>query len=160
VAVRGGILAAGLVAPAGAAENARVLVWDAARSGTPVQFDIDRSDVPTIALLGADARLVAVGGRDEAAGAVVVTVWETGSRRRVGRGLAGLRGDVVALGGSADAVVGADAAGHAVRWSLDADPGREICAIVGRPMSRQEWRTVAGGALARYAYAPICPPSG
>ncbi len=163
LATRGGVVAAGLGTPSdrgGPPETGRAVVWDAGRAGTPVQFDVDQTDVPAVALLGTDSTLVAVAGRDAADGPVTVQVWESSTRRRVGRGLAGLRGEVVALDGDRTAVTGADGTGHVVRWALDADPGREVCAVVGRSMTRLEWASVAGGALAPYPYSPVCPRPG
>jgi hypothetical protein len=133
-----------------------VLVWDATAGGTPVQFETDHRRLVAIALLGDDAGLVAAAGGDGGEGPVVVQVWEADSRRRLGRGLGGLMGEVVALGGDAEAVVGTDREGRTYRWHLDQDPRREICQIVGRPLTEAEWDTVAGGALARYDLDPVC----
>jgi len=86
----------------------------------------------------------------------VVQVWESESRRRLGRGLGGLVGDVIALGGDATTVIGTDAAGRTLRWRLDLDPNGEVCNVVRRDLTEDEWSSIAGGALARYAYDPVC----
>jgi hypothetical protein len=146
------------VRPASNPESfARVLVWDAAARGTPVQFDTDHRDLAAIALLGQDAELVAAAGRSAGADAIVVHVWEADTRRRLGRGLGGLAGDVLALTGDAEQVIGTDSSGQTYRWRLDADPRREICAIVGRDLTREEWQSVADGALQRYDFRSACP---
>ncbi len=161
LSVRAGVVAAGLgavpaVGPA-SGDTGRVLVWDADAAGTPVQFEVDQADVPAVALLGEGAGLLAVGGRDTAAGPVTVQVWESATRRRIGRGLAGLTGDVVALGDDEIGLLGADSRGRVVRWTLTTAPDDEVCAMVGRSLTREEWATAAGGALAPYPYSPVCP---
>jgi hypothetical protein len=136
-------------------ELARVLVWDARRRGTPIQFETDHTDLGAIALLGDTAELLAVAGRF-GDGDTVVQVWEAESRRQLGRGLGGLGSDVRALAGDATAVVGTDADGRTFRWPLDRDPRREVCAIVGRDLSTEEWETTADGMLGRYEHDPVC----
>jgi len=155
LATRDGTVVAG-IRPADAAAVARVFVWPADDGGTPTQFDTDHLDVTSIALLGADASHVVVAGRDRADGPVTLQIWETSSRRRLGRALQGLSGDVVALGGDDAVVFGADSGGRAWRWSLDRDPTREICAIVGRPLDAEEWRGIVDGALGGYDPQPVC----
>ncbi len=162
IALRRGVIVAGVelpdhVAPQDEGGLARVLIWDVARSGTPVQFETDHRHVQAVALLGADADHLVVAGRDEPSDPPLLQVWETATRRRLGRTLPGLRGEVVALGGSATKVVAADDEGHAYTWSLDEDPKGEICQIVGRGLTRDEWDTVADGALADRSYSPECP---
>jgi hypothetical protein len=137
---------------------ARVLVWDAATRGTAVQFESDHLELGAVALLGGRAELLAVTGRT--ATGSVVQVWEAESRRRLGLGLGGLGSTVVSLAGDVDAVIGVDAAGGAYRWSLDQEPGREVCEIVGRDLTADEWVQLADGALARYEYDPVCPADG
>ena len=137
---------------------ARVLVWDAATRGTAVQFESDHPELEAVALLGDRAELLAVAGRT--ATGSVVQVWEAESRRRLGLGLGGLGSTVVSLAGDVDAVIGVDAAGGAYRWSLDQDPRREVCEIVGRDLTADEWPQLADGALARYEYAPVCSAAG
>lgn len=156
LALSGGRVAAGVRSTSSTGTFARVLVWDAGAGGTPVQFETDHRELAAIALLGGDADLVAAAGRNDPDGPVVVQVWEADSRRRLGRGLGGLSGDVVVLGGDAEAVIGTDRDGRTYRWRLDQDPRREICEIVGRPLTDDEWDTVAGGALARYPLDPVC----
>ena len=134
---------------------ARVLVWDATGGGTPVQFDTDYRDVAGVGLLGPNADLVVVAGVDVARG-TLLQVWEVETRRRLGRALDGLAGEVVSLGGDASAVVGVDSEGRAVTWSLVTDPTSEICTIVGRPMGTDEWDSIAGGALGAQPYSAVC----
>jgi hypothetical protein len=156
LAVAGGRVAAGVRSVSSTGTFARVLVWDAPDGGTPVQFETDHRELAAVALLGEDAELVAAAGRNEPDGAVVVQVWESDSRRRLGRGLGGLEGEIVALGGDTGTVIGTDREGRTYRWRLDHDPRREICEIVDRPLTEEEWETVAGGALRRYALDPVC----
>jgi WD40 repeat protein len=156
LALRDGTIAAGIRPTSGRAAVARVLVWDADGGGTPVQFDTDHRDVAAVGLLGPSADLVVVAGADGAGGAATLQVWEAETRRRLGRALAGLAGDVVMLGGDASTVVGVDSTGHAFTWSLDTDPTAEICAIVGRSMLSDEWESIADGALGSQPYSPVC----
>lgn len=157
LAVRDGRVVAAVETPDG--RLARVLVWDARRRGTPIQFETDHTDLDAIALLGDDAEVLAVAGRF-AGGDTVVQVWETESRRQLGRGLGGLGPDVRRLAGDATAVTGTDAAGRTFRWPLDRDPLREVCAIVGRGLSAEEWATAVDGMLARYDHDPVCVDPG
>ena len=135
LALRNGTIAAGIRPIGGRGAVARVLVWDAAGGGTPVQFDTDHRDVAAVGLLGPSADLVVVAGVDDTRASATLQVWEAETRRRLGRALGGLAGDVVMLGGDTSAVVGVDSGGRAFAWSLDTDPTAEICAIVGRPLS-------------------------
>ena len=155
-------LAAGLdpVTGADAASDAtpgRALVWDVAEGGEPIVFPVDQRRVAAVALLGSDDDLLVVAGRDEPTGPVTVQVAEAASRRRLGRALGGLTGDVTYLGGTDAEVVGVDGQGHAYTWAVDRDPKRDICAIVGRPLDRDEWTTTIGAALKAGDYAPQCP---
>jgi hypothetical protein len=156
LALSRGRVAAGVRPVSSAGAFARVLVWDAVGGGTPVQFETDHRELAAIALLGDDADLVAAAGRSEPDGPAVVQVWESDSRRRLGRGLDGLSGDVVVLAGDAEVVVATDLDGRTFRWRLDQDPRREICEIVGRPLTQEEWDTMAGGAVSRYPLDPVC----
>lgn len=156
LALRDGTIAAGIRPAGGRAAVARVLVWDADGSGTPVQFDTDYRDVAAVGLLGPSAELVVVAGTDGARETATLQVWEAETRRRLGRALGGLGGGVVTLGGDTSAVVGVDSDGRAFTWSLDADPTSEICAIVGRPLRTDEWVSIAGGALGTQPYSPVC----
>jgi hypothetical protein len=70
--------------------------------------------------------------------------------------LSGLSSNLTALVGSDTAVLGADSAGHRFRWEIDRDPTRDVCAMVGRPLTPAEWDSFAGGALARYAFDDPC----
>ena len=161
-------LAAGLdpVTGADAASDAtpgRALVWDVAEGGEPIVFPVDQRRVAAVALLGSDDDLLAVAGRDEPAGPVTVQVAEAATRRRLGRALGGLTGDVTYLGGTDAEVVGVDGQGHAYTWAVDRDPKRDICAIVGRPLARDEWTTAIGGALTPGDYSrpvPLTVPPG
>jgi len=155
-------LAAGLdpVTGADAASDAtpgRALVWDVAEGGEPIVFPVDQRRVAAVALVGSDDDLLVVAGRDDPAGPVTVQVAEAATRRRLGRALGGLTGDVTYLGGTDTEVVGVDGQGHAYTWAVDRDPKRDICAIVGRPLARDEWTTAIGGALEAGDYAPQCP---
>jgi hypothetical protein len=157
LALRAGVLAAGVRPRAGGGAVARALVWDLGGGSTPTQFDLDQLDVPAVALLDPAAQLLVVAGRDASGGPVTFQVWEAATRRRLGRALGGLAGEVASLGGDGGSVVAADGTGRAYRWALTRDPSGEICAIVGRPLGRQEWATAVDGALQRYPYSPTCP---
>ena len=156
VALRAGHVAAGIRSDVDRSDPARVLVWDAARRGTAVQFDTDHSDVPAVGLLGDDADILVTAARSNDDGPIVMQLWERDTRRRLGRGLDGLSGDVVALGGDETAVFGSDAGGRTYRWSLERDPRREVCAIVGRSLTTEEWSSIAEGVLGRYEFTPVC----
>jgi hypothetical protein len=131
-------------------------VWDAEGGGTPVQFDTDHRDIGAVGLLGPGAEVVVVAGVDAILDTATLQVWEADTRRRLGRALGGLTGDVVMLGGDTSAVVGVDAGGRAFRWSLETNPTSEICAIVGRPLGTDEWDSIADGALAAESYSAVC----
>ena len=133
-----------------------MLVWQVADGAAPVGFDADFAEIPAVAILG-DGALIAVAGRDQADGPVTMQIWETDTLRRLGHGLGGLAGDVVALSGDAASVTAADATGRAFRWELDRDPRRDICAIVGRDLTEAEWETLADGALRPYEHRSVCP---
>ena len=87
---------------------------------------------------------------------MTVQLWETVSRRRVGRALSGLSGEVTALVGLDTAVVAADSSGHMFRWEIERDPTRDLCAMAGRPLTPAEWDAFADGALARYDFDDPC----
>jgi hypothetical protein len=156
---RSGTVVAG-IRPADPVAVARVFVWPIAAGGTPTQFETDHLAVPTVALLGPDAGHVAVAGRDRPDGPVTIQIWETATRRRLGRALGGLSGEIVILTGDDTELLAADSAGRAFAWALDRDPSREICAVVGRAITAEEWSDVAAGALGGHDYRPICdlPP--
>jgi hypothetical protein len=151
-------LAAGLdPSREGASTMGRALIWDIDAGGEPIAFEADQREVVGVALLGEDDGLLAVAGRDEPDGDVTVQVAESATRRRLGRALGGLRGDVAFLGGTDTDVVGVDRSGRAFRWAVDRDARKDICAIVGRPLGRDEWDAAAGGALDSGDYDPQCP---
>jgi hypothetical protein len=157
LSARDGKIAAGLITPSETGDSGRVLVWDAGRGGSPVFFEVDQVDVPAVSVLGERAELVAVAGRDADGGPVTITVWDSASRIRIGRGLLGLSGEIGMLSGDVTQVYGTDASGRALRWPLDLDPHDDICGIVGRGITEQEWESAVDGALARYPYRPLCP---
>jgi hypothetical protein len=97
-----------------------------------------------------------VAGRDGPTGPVTIQLWDTASRRRVGRALSGLSENLTALVGSDTAVLGADSIGHMFRWEIERDPTRDVCAMAARPLTSAEWDSFAGGALARYAFDDPC----
>lgn len=150
IALRGGRIAAA-VDPRSGAGRSRVAIWDAAARAIAIQFETDHPDVAAVALLGDDAEMLAVGGRSRPGGDVVIEVWESESRRRLGRGLGGLVGDVIALGGDESSLTATDGDGRTFRWRLDRDPSREVCEIVGRDLTEEEW-----SALTTYRYEPVC----
>jgi hypothetical protein len=156
VAVHAGRVAAGVRSMTDPTAPARVLLWNAASGGDAVQFDTAHPDIAAVALTGDQAELVVAAGRDSDDGAVVVETWETETRRRLGRGLGGMEGDVVALLGDGTSITGTDAQGRTYVWSVDRDTRREVCAIVGRPLRTDEWDKAAGGVLGRYDHAAVC----
>ena len=87
---------------------------------------------------------------------MTIQLWETASRRRVGRAFSGLTGDVTALLGLDTSIVAADESGDAYRWQVNRDARPELCEIVSRPLTRDEWDTFAGGALTRYEFDDPC----
>jgi WD40 repeat protein len=143
--------------PASDATPGRALIWDVGYGGEPIVFPVDQRRVAAVALLGSDEELLAVAGRDDPAGPVTVQVAEAATRRRLGRALGGLTGAVTYLGGTDTEVVGVDGQGHAYTWAVDRDTKRDICAIVGRPLARDEWDAAVGGALTSGDYSPQCP---
>jgi len=155
LAVARGRLAAGLAPVGQGAARGRVLVWDVAGNGEPIVFDVDQREVAAVALPG-DGELLVVAGRDLDGGPVTVQVWESATRRRMGRALDGLTGIVTQLTGDGEQVVGVDLSGHAVRWLLGRDPRQEVCAIVGRPLREEEWTAAASGVLGREAFSAQC----
>jgi hypothetical protein len=88
---------------------------------------------------------------------VTVQVWESATRRRLGRPLDGLDGGVAVLAGDVGQLVGADLSGRTVRWTLDRDPHALVCAIVGRPLRAEEWAGSAVGSLGPDRVPPQCP---
>jgi hypothetical protein len=155
LAVAPGRLAAGLSPIGDDAGTGRVLVWDVARNGEPIVFDVDQREVAALALTG-DGALLSVAGRDLADGSVTVQVWESATRRRVGRALDGLTGTVTQLSGDDQELIGVDLSGRTVRWLLGTDPRREVCAIVARPLRPDEWKAAAAGALGGEEFAAQC----
>jgi hypothetical protein len=155
VAARGDVVVAAVRFPGSAGTPARVIVW---RLDTlePTTFATDFDDVAAVTVVDPSASVVAVAGRDGAGGAVTIQLWDTSTLRRVGRAFSGLTGDVTHLLGTESALVGVDGAGHAFRWEIDRDPSGEVCDIVGRPLTREEWDAAADGALRRYGFQPSC----
>ena len=153
LSIRHGVVAAGIRTPAARGAQGSVLVWPI--GATPVQFDSESSDVPAVALIG-NSDTVVVASRDSDESPVTLQTWETATRRRLGQALSGLVGDVVALGGDGASIVGVDASGAAYRWHPAATATDEICTIVGRSLTRDEWDNELGGILQKYPYVPVC----
>ena len=156
LSIHHGVVAAGIRTPAARGARGSVLVWPL--GGTAVQFDSESTDVPAVALLG-DSRSVLVASRDADNGPVTLQAWETATRRRLGQAFSGLSGDIAVLGGDGSSIVGVDSAGSAYRWHPAATATDEICAIVGRPLTRDEWDNELDGALAKFTFQPVCTPS-
>ena len=155
LAIRNNVVVAGVRSPAPNAPPARVLVWQLDR-GQPIAFSADFSDVVRVAFVDEQATVLIVAARNEPQGAVTIQLWETDSRRRVGRALSGLRGGIVSLVGLGTAIEAVDAQGQAFRWTLDRDPTSDVCSIVGRALRRDEWNAMAGGAISGYPFASPC----
>jgi hypothetical protein len=156
VSIRNGVVAAGIRAPATRGAQATVLIWPV--DGTPIQFVTDFLDVPSVVLLGPNAGAVVVAGRDAPDSPVVLQTWETATRRRLGHPFSGLVGDAISLGGDTTSVVGTDTTGAVFRWHSATTAADEICAIVARPLRRDEWDSALSGALRRYSFIPVCEP--
>ena len=155
LAIRNGVVVAGIAFADAGQTPARVVVWSLARM-EPTSFAIDQHAVAGVALLDDQASVVVVAGRDDSTGPVTVQLWDAASRRRVGRALSGLSGSVTALVGDGAAVLGADSVGHAYIWDIDRDPTRDVCAMSGRPLTPAEWDSFADGALDRYGFDDPC----
>jgi WD40 repeat protein len=155
LAARGGVVVAGITYPESNQSQGRVVVWRLERM-EPTSFAIDQHDIVSVAVLDAVASAIVVASRDEPVGGVTVQLWDTATRRRVGRALSGLSGELTALAGVDTALVGADTAAHMFRWEVERDPTRDVCAIAGRHMMPEEWDSVAGGALQPYAFDDPC----
>jgi hypothetical protein len=153
LSIQHGVVAAGIRTPAARGAQGSVLVWPI--DGTPVQFDSESSDVPSVALID-DAQSVVVASRESDTSPVTLQTWETATRRRLGQAFSGLVGDIVVLGGDGTSIIGVDASGAAYRWRPAATANDEICRIVGRPLSRAEWDAELGGALKQYEFLPVC----
>lgn len=124
------------------ATRGRVVVWNLLAGTEPVAYDVDERDVVAVALLDGGRTLATVASDGDGA-APTVQVWETANRRRLGRSLVGLQGDVVALGGDADSVVAIDSSGRVLRWALTSDPRDDICHILGAPFSDRRLEQLA-----------------
>jgi hypothetical protein len=155
VAAGGDVVVAAVRFPGSAGTPARVIVWQL-DTLEPTTFATDFDDVAAVTVVDASATVVAVAGRDRIDGPVTIQLWETSTLRRVGRAFSGLTGDVAHLIGTESALVGIDGDGHAYRWEIDRDPSGEVCDIVGRPLTREEWDAAADGALRRYDFEPSC----
>jgi WD40 repeat protein len=155
LAARGGVVVAGITFPDASQTPARVVVWSLT-SMEPTSFAIDQDDVAGVAVLDSAATTIVVAGRDRRTGPVTIQLWDTASRRRVGRALSGLSESLTALVGGDTAVLGADSLGHMFRWEIERDPTRDVCAMAARPLTRAEWDSFAGRALARYAFDDPC----
>lgn len=133
-----GVVAVGLLGGEGQGTpgptRGRVVVWDLLAGTEPIAYDVDERDVVGVALLD-EARTLATVARDDEGDPPRLQVWETANRRRLGRSLVGLRGDVRSLGGDAVSVVAADSTGQVLRWALSPDPRDDICSILGAPFS-------------------------
>ncbi len=154
LSIHHGVVAAGIRTPTARGAQGSVLVWPI--GSTPVQFDSESSDVPAVALIG-NSDTVVVASRDGDTSPVTLQTWETATRRRLGQAFSGLVGDVVVLGGDGTTIVGVDAGGAAYRWHPAANATDEICSIVGRPLSRDEWDNELRGVLQKYSFLPVCP---
>jgi WD40 repeat protein len=155
LAMRGGVVVAGLGFHDGGTTQARVVVWSLARM-EPTSFAIDQQDVAAVAFLDDAASAIVVASDDDPVGPVTVQLWDTASRRRVGRALSGLTGGLTALVGADTSVVAADSHGQMYRWEIERDPTRDICTMSGRPLAPAEWDSFAAGALGRYNFDDPC----
>jgi hypothetical protein len=151
----GGVVVAGVAFPDAGRTPARVVVWSLARM-EPTSFAIDQHDVAGVALLDDAATTIVVASRDDPIGPLTVQLWDTASRRRVGRALSGLSGGLTALVGDESAVLGADSLGRIYRWEIEHDPTRDVCAMSGRRLTASEWNAFADGVLVPYDFDDPC----
>ncbi|MGD9705070.1 MAG: TIR domain-containing protein [Acidimicrobiia bacterium] len=126
----------------GGPARGRVVVWDLLAGTEPIAYDVDERDVVKVALVDGGRTLVTA-ARDAADGALTVQVWEATNRRRLGRSLTGLEGDVLTLTGDAATIVASDTTGRVLRWELSADPQADICDILGAPFSDRRLEQLA-----------------
>ncbi|HEY5874581.1 MAG TPA: hypothetical protein VIT64_04740, partial [Ilumatobacteraceae bacterium] len=120
----------------------RVIVWDLLGGTEPISFDVDERDVVEVALLDhGQTRVTAA--RDAADGALTLQGGESTHRRRLGRSLTGLTGEVLTLSGDASSVVASDSSGRVLRWELSADPQADICDILGAPFDDRRLEQLA-----------------
>ncbi|HEY5873740.1 MAG TPA: hypothetical protein VIT64_00505, partial [Ilumatobacteraceae bacterium] len=141
-----GRVAVGLLGSDGALTDGpargRVVVWDLLAGTEPISYDVDERDVVMVALLD-DGRTLVTAARDAADGALTLQVWESTNRRRLGRSLTGLTGEVLTLSGDASSVVASDSTGRVLRWELSADPQADICDILGAPFDERRLEQLA-----------------
>jgi WD40 repeat protein len=168
LAVRDGQIAAGIRTDDPAATFGRVLLWNPASGSTPIAFAIDSAVVTAIAFVGRNGDAVVVASNDGAAsndgtasndGAAATStlqVWEVATRRRIGAGFSDDGGTISRLTGDDDSIIALHADGTVLRWPLNRDPAQEICAIVGRSLTRAEWAAAADGALRPYPFVDVC----
>lgn len=171
LAVSNGQIAAGIRTDDPAATFGRVLLWNSANGSTPIAFAIDAAKVTALAFVGQTGDAVVVASTDhtddtgntDGTGAVgpatTLQVWEVATRRRIGAGFAGDGGVISRLTGDDDSITAIYADGLVTRWPLNRDPALEICAIVGRSLTRDEWATAADGALRLYPFVEVCTGS-
>ena len=163
LAVRDGQIAAGIRTDDPAAAFGRVLLWNPESGSTPIAFAIDSTMVTAIAFVGQDGDAVVVASSDGTASnnatsptATTLQVWEVATRRRIGAGFSHDGGTIRRLAGDEVSIIAVQADGTVFRWPLNRDPAQEICAIVGRSLTRAEWATAAEGALRTYPFVDVC----
>jgi hypothetical protein len=156
VATQGGYLAAGFRSPDAAARFASVVLWNPLADAPPISFTIDSTTVAAITFAG-DVDVVVVASHDEADNPSL-QAWEVTTRRRVGSPVRSDGGAIESLVSAGADIIAIQSDGSVQRWPLNRDPADEICAIVGRSLTRDEWSTVADGALRRFPYQELCPP--
>jgi hypothetical protein len=101
-----------------------------------------------------DGRMLAVGAYDGTA-----TVWDAGSRTRLGDAFPGGEGQglipQVAFEPNGRLLI--TELGRAVEWPVDRPTlQRFACQVAGRDLTREQWQDV----LPNRPYRPVCPPSG
>ena len=110
--------------------HGRVAIWDLLGRTEPIAFDVDLHNVVAVALLD-QGQVVVSAAQDAPDAPVVLQVWESATRRRLGRSLAGLGSSVVSLVGDARSITASDGSGRVLRWGRDQDPSSEVCRILG-----------------------------
>ena len=156
MAVHDGQIAAGIRTDDPAATFGRVLLWDTRSGSTPITFPVDSATVAGLAFIGDDGDAVVVASNDDDPASTTLQVWEVATRRRIGAGFRNDAGPIIRLAGDASSIVAVHADGVVSTWPLNRDPAQEICAIVGRGLTRQEWDAAAGGALRPYPFVDVC----
>ena len=120
-----------------ASARGRVAIWDLLGRTEPIAFEVDLHNVVAVALLD-QGQVVVSAAQDAPDAPVVLQVWESATRRRLGRSLPGLGSSVVSLVGDRRSITASDGSGRVLRWGRDQDPSSEVCRILGGRLTDAE----------------------